>query len=155
MTTPPPPDKHREANLRAALRFLKLRAKAPELTLPPLARLVLRYRSPGCRYRVSLSHIAKANGGLPSRRTDVRARWIWRGANVLASGAGCGMGGGGTRLVGGTTASVEVPGCATQRVRLRFRRLTSAFRVDVPAGVETPVSGLVPTRTGDGQFPCQ
>ena len=39
-------------------------------------------------------------------------------------------------------ASVELPGCATRRVRLRFRRLTSVFRVDVPAGVETPVSGL-------------
>ena len=48
--------------------------------------------------------------------------------------------------VGGVsaTAFVEVSGCAAQRLRLRFRRPTSAFRVDVAAGVETPVSGLVP-----------
>jgi hypothetical protein len=48
------------------------------------------------------------------------------------------------RLVGYIVVSVDLPGCAARRLRLGSHRLTSAFRVDVPAGVETRVSRLVP-----------
>jgi len=59
------PDAHREANLRAALGFRKLRAKAPELTL--LHRWLDSWSGIGLvavgmyrqGYRVSLSHIAE------------------------------------------------------------------------------------------------